>query len=445
MSTTTVAHTNGKAESETIKGVTETTNNDSAATNGAPNAARQVPEWLKADLFVDLLQKNLPNFKCIKNFTVKASQEAGENYTTLMATVNIDAELEDGKLEQLSYMIKLPIESVQKVHEEMNGRNVFDTESAMYKDVIPELEKLYSDVGVKVKFSPQCFELETPSEYGVILMANLRKRGFKNVNRLEGFDMEHTKEALKKLAQWHAASALRIENKGKYPEMVSVGLLTEGFLKMIHRSGKHMIPLYLEGVRTYEGHELYYDSLKRNRENFYEEMLPELDLDPNEFNVLNHGDFWANNIMFKHDDAGKIKETYFVDFQCGRYGSPVNDLYTLLLSSTSLDVKLKHFDYFIKYYHDNLVECLKLLKYSKKLPTLKEIHIALLKYGGFGLFIATGHMAIVLVQPTEATDISNFVDNTEDSNALKTAMFTNPLYRKHAEVVFPWLYYRGAF
>lgn len=61
------------------------------------------------------------------------------------------------------------------------------------------------------------------------------------------------------------------------------------------------------------------------------------------------------------------------------------------------------------------------------------------------MFIATGHMAIVLVQPTEATDISNFVDNTEDSNALKTAMFTNPLYRKHAEVVFPWLYYRGAF
>uniref|UniRef100_A0A0A1XJK5 Hemoglobin subunit alpha-2 n=1 Tax=Zeugodacus cucurbitae TaxID=28588 RepID=A0A0A1XJK5_ZEUCU len=441
MSATVETHTNGKAESETLKSATETTDNG-VATNGAPKASGKVPEWLKAELFVELLQKNIPNFKCIKNFSAKASQDAGDNYATLMASVNIDAELEDGKSQPISYMIKLPIDTLQNV---LNNNNIFDTESTMYKDVIPEMEKLYSDAGVEVKFSPQYYDIETPSECGVILMEDLRPRNFKNANRLEGFDMEHTKCALKKLAQWHAASAVRVEVKGEYPQKVCVGLFTEDFLKMMEQLGKSMTPLYLECVRVYEGHEEYYDSLKRNRENFVQEFAPLLKADPNEFNVLNHGDFWANNIMFQHDDAGKVKETYFVDFQCVRYGSPVNDLYTVLLSSTSLDVKLKYFDYFVKYYHDNLIECLKLLKYPKKLPTLKEIHIALLKYGTLAVSTAAGHMSIVLLEPTEGAELSNLMGTSEESIAFRKHMYTNARYRKHIEVVYPWLYHRGAF
>lgn len=93
MSATTVAPTKGNAELVTFKSTTETTNKDGAA-NGATNAERQVPPWLKVELFVNLLQKNLPNFKSIKNFTAKLSEGVGENYATLLASVNLDAELE---------------------------------------------------------------------------------------------------------------------------------------------------------------------------------------------------------------------------------------------------------------------------------------------------------------------------------------------------------------
>lgn len=440
MSATTVAPTKGNAESVTFKSITETTNKDGAV-NGATNAERQVPPWLKVELFVNLLQKNLPNFKSIKNFTAKLSEGVGENYATLLASVNLDAELEDGKIQNYSYMIKLPIETVQK----LNSHNIFDTEIVMYKDVIPEMEKMYSDAGVEVKFTTKYYELETPSEFGVILMEDLRPHGFKNVNRLEGFDMEHTKSTLKKLAQWHAASAVRVETKGQYPKIVANGIFTEDFLQIMQEISNSSRELYMECVRTYEGHEEYYDSLQRSRENFFDEFCSLLKIDPNEFNVLNHGDFWANNIMFQHDDAGKLKETYFIDFQLTRYGSPINDLYTLLLSSTNLDIKLKHFDYFIKYYHDNLIECLKLLKYPKKLPNVKELHIALLKYGTFAMNTITSHLSIVLLDPTKAADISNLISNTEEGISFKKAMYTNPRYRKHIETLLPWLYNRGAF
>lgn len=106
--------------------------------------------------------------------------------------------------------------------------------------------------------------------------------------------------------------------------------------------------------------------------------------DPKEFNVLNHGDCWSNNIMFQYDAEGKIVDTVLIDYQMVNYGSPAKDLLYFLLSSTAHDLKVKEFNYLIKFYHENLVKNLALLKYPKKLPTLKEIHCAIIKYGIWG-------------------------------------------------------------
>lgn len=110
-------------------------------------------------------------------------------------------------------------------------------------------------------------------------------------------------------------------------------------------------------------------------------LLEDQKLNLREFNVLNHGDCWSNNIMFQYDDSGKIKNTLFVDFQVGKYGSPANDLYYFILSSANKDIKLAQFDYMIRFYYDHLVANLKLLHYHRPLPKLKNIHAALLKNG----------------------------------------------------------------
>lgn len=101
-------------------------------------------------------------------------------------------------------------------------------------------------------------------------------------------------------------------------------------------------------------------------------------------NVLNHGDFWSNNMMFAHDEAGKVKETILVDYQMPKYGTVAQDLLYFLMSSTRLEDKLSKFDYYVKFYHDNLVEHLKILKYTEALPTLRGIHATLFKYGFWG-------------------------------------------------------------
>ncbi|XP_067630394.1 uncharacterized protein [Eurosta solidaginis] len=445
------AKANGNTKSDTKRiegGSAEAANGVKAANEAAVaaaaamTAARQIPAWLKGELFVDLLQKNIPDFKSIKSFNARPAQGAGENYATLMGLVEMEVALKTGNSKKLAYMIKLPIESVQKM---MKGLDIFAIENTVYHDVIPELEQLYSDVGVKVKFAPKHYDITTPNEYGVILMEDLRQRGFRNVNRLKGLDMEHTKSALKKLAQWHAASAVRIATKGKYPDIVGVGIFNEDYIEGMKAINEPTAHLFNECMRTYEGYEVYSESLAKCHDKFFDEFRVFLNSDPNEFNVLNHGDFWSNNIMFQYDAFGKIKETYLVDFQCTRYGPPINDLYNILLSSTQYEIKLKHFEYFVKYYHDHLIECLKLLKYTKKMPTLKEIHILLYKYGIYAMAIVSGHMAIVLVDPTDSANFDNLIGTSPGGLEFKRLMYTNKRFRKHAEAVLPWLYNRGAF
>ena len=104
----------------------------------------------------------------------------------------------------------------EEVCEKMKDQDVFEIEKGMYDDIVPEFEKLYADAGVEVKFSAKSYNLPIKQDY--ILLENLCQRGFKNANRLEGLDKEHTENVLKKLAQWHAASAHRVTVKGPYEQ-----------------------------------------------------------------------------------------------------------------------------------------------------------------------------------------------------------------------------------
>ena len=106
----------------------------------------------------------------------------------------------------------------------------------------------------------------------------------------------------------------------------------------------------------------------------------------NGFNVLCHGDFWSNNIMFKYNDTNEPVEIIFVDFQMCLWTSPAIDLLYLIITSAAKDIKIKLFDYFIQYYYSKLVSSLKIFNYSTNMPTLKELHLDVLSRGFYGNF-----------------------------------------------------------
>ena len=94
--------------------------------------------------------------------------------------------------------------------------------------------------------------------------------------------------------------------------------------------------------------------------------------------MLTHGDFWASNVMLSfQEDNETVKEVIFVDYQICKWGSPAEDLLFFLTLSVEKKLRIKEFDHFIEIYHKRLIECLKLLKYKKAMPSLTELHLSL--------------------------------------------------------------------
>lgn len=66
--------------------------------------ASNVPDWLHADLFLDVLKNNVKGFKEIKKFSTVCGSEVGENYATSMLRVNIQVQLE-GRQQTCDYIL----------------------------------------------------------------------------------------------------------------------------------------------------------------------------------------------------------------------------------------------------------------------------------------------------------------------------------------------------
>lgn len=69
------------------------------------------------------------------------------------------------------------------------------------------------------------------------------------------------------------------------------------------------------------------------------------------------------------------------------WSSPAIDLTYLIYTSAASELKIEQFDYLIQFYHTVLVDCLKKLNYSKRLPTLLELQIDVLKRGFYGIIL----------------------------------------------------------
>ena len=151
-------------------------------------------------------------------------------------------------------MLKVNHES-EDLKEMMKGHNVFEMEKSMYDDIVPEFEKLYADVGVEVKFGAKSYNLPVKQEY--ILLENLCPRGFKNANRLEGLDKEHTENVLKKLAQWHAASAHRVAIKGPYEQKYIDGYFKNESQEIMKEMFEGMGKIFVSCAEKYSNFDEY--------------------------------------------------------------------------------------------------------------------------------------------------------------------------------------------
>ncbi|XP_054725755.1 uncharacterized protein LOC129235756 [Anastrepha obliqua] len=406
-----------------------------------PNIQLEIPKWINAKYFEKILHKEDTNLHKIIKLTPIPATPPGENYTSLMMRILMDIELKDGYTQQKSYIVKTTLDD-DKGGTLINALNLFPKEKLMYERILPQLEQLYHDLGKNVIFAPKCQWIEQKSSRITIVLEDLNTKKFRNINRLKGFDMPHMKRVLEKLAEFHAASVIWHEKHGAYPDEFQKSYLPANYQKS--KSYQARVQSYKIAMATWglEDYDKYVERIP-SAEQFVNAAMGCFNSDPNEFKVLNHGDFWSSNIMLNYTSNGEVNQIRFVDYQLCKWGSPAQDLWELIVCSVVSNLRIWEFDHFIRIYHTHLLKCLKLLNYGKPLPKLNELHISMLKHGFWGYSTTFTHLVLILLPSDKDASLFKLIQPGEEGDKFRHKAYTNPLYVRAMLDILPFLYRRG--
>lgn len=139
------------------------------------------------------------------------------------------------------------------------------------------------------------------------------------------------------------------------------------------------------------------------------------------YDTICHGDPWINNLLFLHDDDGRLIDLKMVDYQIIRYTSVSTDILYLIYSSVQTSLIEKNFNSLIKIYHNEFLNELRRLHVDEKILAelgMEWLETELRAYAFYGLLVGC-----FLINPilAEEQDVEQF--ETIDFGVL------NPLYQ----------------
>ncbi|KAH8284016.1 hypothetical protein KR054_007487 [Drosophila jambulina] len=349
---------------------------------------------------------------------------------TVLLPIQVKIQLRDNTVRRLSFLLKA--QHGNDFQAKIMGQlKMFVREHYVYHNILPRFQKLFEAAGQKVSFGPRAFKLDRSIGVRYILMENLKAKGYRNVERSLGFELEFLKQVLRKLAQFHAASAVYVEKKGEFNKLLTNGIYTSANREILQELNNPEV--FLSQLRRLRIGDHFHKQFVDKEEDLVNKLLNLHAPDSEQFNVLNHCDCWANNVMFKLDDRCTVVDTALLDFQVVKYGSPANDLYYTILSSAEKEIKLAEFDNMVQYYFYHLMDNLKVLSYGKALPQLEDIRESLTKHGLAAYVVVTRVLPITM--------INQFEDEVDERYAskMKCSMFTNRKYIQAMKEILPWM------
>lgn len=141
----------------------------------------------------------------------------------------------------------------------LNMLRLFPKEEAVYHKILPKFEHLYKEVGKSVQFAPKAYTFDRDIGVDYVLLEDLQVKQFKNANRLHGLDMDHVKEVLTKMAEFHAASACYVEHYGIFGEDFTVGIFSEKNRALLNEFNASTA--FLGQLKKWKNCQQYYEKL----------------------------------------------------------------------------------------------------------------------------------------------------------------------------------------
>lgn len=273
------------------------------------------PSWLNGEYFQDILRKTRKNTSItVRNVKVEPCGAANDGFlsTLLCAFVTYvvnSIEVCESFVLKLSTTQDLAIEKVGR-----NGYDVQNKEMLFFEVIAPQIVKVLAKIDESENLIPNTFAIDR--NFDAIVFEDLKARSFVMVDRQVGLDEIQTKMALKKLANFHAASLVIQSKHPNAFKSFNAGMFSRD-IDAFNFAFDSIFDLAAEEIVTWSDCKEYGEKLMKMRGSFIELATRCFDVLPGDFCVLNHGDLWTNNLMFKFDENGKtedvilVNETYF--------------------------------------------------------------------------------------------------------------------------------------
>ncbi|XP_039288742.1 uncharacterized protein LOC111056311 [Nilaparvata lugens] len=374
----------------------------------------------------------------VLTWSVRRALAAGENFASCI--VRVRAQLA-GRSQPTSFIVKRlpapePGGGMRQIVQEVG---MWQREVDAYCTVIPVIEKL-----VGCKLTPALLPGPDPSD---ICLEDLRESGFNPADRRRMLDFEHSVVALEALAKFHAGSvaARQLHNQGQSR------VEEELFFKESRREAAED---FMRAPFLYLAQDLLNSSCHRPELQKYIEpllhlgdkifdMLIQVSKPVGPFNVLNHGDFWTNNILFRHDSTtGEVLEAKIIDFQNCRYTTPALDLQYFLMSSVNEQVRETQSNELVDCYLETLNKQLIVLG----LPTLQKdvLERDMAATECYAVYCATAVLATVINDPGDFHCGVVVPSNMDSLNPFVKCMRASS-YRRMVPRLLQWFDRRGVF
>ncbi|XP_043257352.1 uncharacterized protein LOC122400137 [Colletes gigas] len=391
--------------------------------------ALEAPSWLNVDFTERILRlTGDDNNVQVNDIFIKPATNKGDNYVSDMMRVVVDFTHFEGdkKLDgKKSLLFKFePLEEGPR-KEFIHQAQVFDTEILMMTDTLKKMNDLLSS-GPRLSARILHVRLERPL---CLIIEDLAPFGFRMADRQAGMDLTHSMMAIQGIARFHASSIALYEKEPKQKEMYKKGMFRADYSKEALDMFSGMCNTLAHEVDSWpELTKEYGAKLRALAPHIHTLGLKMTEQRNDELNVINHGDAWANNMLFRYDNNSKPVEHIFVDFQLCLYCSPAIDLHYFLSTSLSIDVYDNKRDVLMNEYLRTLCSTMKQLGCKTEPPTMDQLKKTMRERETYAFIASIFVLPVVLVDKNQVKTIDEMTPN--ENGIIDTPAVRNPLYKK---------------
>lgn len=377
------------------------------------------PTWLDETFLQSVLQGDLKETVEILEYTIKPAVDPGANYTSYIYRVHVVYKSNcTFQNQSTTLIVKKPIE-MGLMSEMIGCSTMLYKEQQMYDVLLPSMYKK-----TNLEFGPKSFISPIKN---VVVMEDLKAHGFVMSGSKNQLDYFHCKTVFQAIAKFHAASVSCYHNDPKLvSESVGVdSLWIDG--TPVENWISYAVKYTVKVVKEMDVDKRFKYFFLRRADYIWESTKAAVKSKPEGLNVLNHGDLWDNNLLFRYDQSNNVTSVKLLDFQNTKFASPVVDLFYFMWTSASEEVRKNSQRELFVVYVNELNSSLERLGCQERLST-EELKEDLRTYKDWVLFVLCFCLPLQMSAREDALDLSTFTKE-DFGNSKFQKLFDGKYYR----------------